>query len=61
MPKHSLTVNIPGQGITTFPISEKAYQKVMRIPWNVPINFQGAISDPITSYCIRGYKILLVD
>lgn len=57
---HSITVDIFGQGIATFSISENAYQKLMRVPLNTPINFQGMTFDPVTSNAIRGYKILAV-
>jgi len=53
-----MTIQHLDRRIEEHSISERAYKKLMQIPWNVPIDFQGMTFDPITSECIRGYRIL---
>jgi hypothetical protein len=58
---HSVLIDIIGRGIEKCPISDETYKNLMRVPWNVPLGYQGMLFDPITSDCIRGYKILAVE
>lgn len=53
---HRAWLDVGGR-IRCYPISDKAYDNLMRTPWNTPVHFMGEVFSPD----VRGYKIVMVD